>query len=601
MRKQKGFTPLEIIKANRRYKESKSLTGFTLIDVLVGTFLVLIVFLGIFSAYQLGLKVVGQNKNRVTATAIAIGELEKIRNLPYESIGIKNGILPVPDGILEATTTVTRNNIEYKIERQIKYIIDAADGIGGADLCDWDYKRAEIKTSWSGQFGGEVKLVTDVAPKNKVEEISACTAQPGGILSVEVANFSGMPVPSPLVEIINPATGEIVDSMQPFEGKQDFPLVPATYKVVVSKPGYNSSRTYGTNEVVTPENPHPIVLEGKLTEISFAGDSGIEKVSSLSVDTLSPWGTDYFSDSFSDTSKVSQFSDLEIGGGEAILAQTDGQYKDSGYLISTDITPANLIGWDEFSFNDLETTDTQIIYQILYFNSVIPDEDLVGNSDGFGTSPVNLSGLDIVTYPQLKVKANLSTSDTAVTPIFYDWQVSWVTSEATPIPNATFNLQGAKIIGTDADENSVYKYSREHNSESDGHIDISNLEWDNYTFSINPTTGLDLQNIDPFPQPVGLLPDANLLVKLYLDAENSLFVTVQDIETSEPIFLANVELSKLGYDETQGTNEQGQTYFIPLDVGVYTIDVSLDGYQTKSEGISVSGDESVIISLQRFE
>jgi type II secretory pathway component PulJ len=46
--------------------------GFTFIDVLVGIALMLIVFLGIFGAYQLGLKVVGQSKNKIMAMLLPI-------------------------------------------------------------------------------------------------------------------------------------------------------------------------------------------------------------------------------------------------------------------------------------------------------------------------------------------------------------------------------------------------------------------------------------------------------------------------------------------------------------------------------------------------
>ena len=63
-------------------QKSNVRNGFTLVEVLVGTFLILIVFLGIFGAYQLGLRVVGQSRNQIVATAIANQEIENIRNLP---------------------------------------------------------------------------------------------------------------------------------------------------------------------------------------------------------------------------------------------------------------------------------------------------------------------------------------------------------------------------------------------------------------------------------------------------------------------------------------------------------------------------------------
>lgn len=571
--------------------------GFTLIEVLVGTFLILIVFLGIFAAYQLGLKVVGQSKNRITATAIASGEIEKVRNLPYESIGIIGGF---PEGDLESIKTTTINNIEYIIETRVDYVVDSADGISAPeDECPNDYKRMEVKISWSGLSGGEVKLITDVSPENLAQEC----AETGGILLISVFDAYGMMVTSPLIEIKIPATGEVVKTATPIEGKHFFSLVPTTYKVVISKTNYSSERTYGVEEIATPEKPHLIVLEGELAESSFS----IDKVSSFSVDTLSPWGMDYFSDSFLDITKVSQRSDVIVAGGKVVLEDVAGVYKNSGYLISTPITPANLISWQEFSFNDFETAGTQILYQVLYFDGeswiLIPDFDLPGNSTGFETSPVDLSGLGISIYSQLELGANLSTIDTAVTPILYDWQVSWRTSEAVPIPNVSFNLQGEKIIGTDGDEQPVYKYSQDHVSGGDGHINISNLEWDNYTFSVDPATGLDLEDTGPSPQPIDLSPDTSLPVILYLEAQDSLLVTVQNIDTGEPIFSANVRLYNLGlgYDNTQYTNEDGETYFIPLETAVYTIEVGAPGYLDFSGTVSVLGDTTKIINLERIE
>lgn len=569
----------------------KNQKSFTLIEVLIGIALMLIVFLGIFGAYQLGLKVIGISRNKIIATAIANQEIEKIRNLSYESIGIQGGF---PDGILQSNITAIRNNVEFNIERRIDYVVDSTDGIASPeDECPNDYKKVEIKISWSGQSPGELKLSTDFAPKNLSQEC----AEAGGILSVSVFNAYGEMVDFPLIEVFNPSTGSLVDSYTPSDGKHDFPLAADTYKVVVSKTGYSSERTYGIEEITTPENPHPIVLNGQLTETSFS----IDKVSSFSVETLSPWGMDYFSDSFLDSNKISEFSDVVIGESEVKLATADGGYKDSGYLVSTVIEPATLINWQEFSFSDSEPAGTQILYRVFYFDGenwvLIPDADLPDNSAGFGASPVNLSGLDIITYSQLKIKANFSTTDPATSPVLYDWQVSWKSSEATLIANINFHLQGAKIIGKNGAEQPVYKYSQDHTSSSAGRIAISNLEWDSYTFSVNSATGLDLENINPSPQPIGLAPDVSLEVALYLESQNSLLIAVQDIDTTDPIFSAEVKLD----GKVQYTNEDGQTYFIPLEIATYNLEISAPGYSDSSSTVSVSGDEIKIINLQQLE
>ena len=571
--------------------------GFTFIDVIVGISLMLIVFLGIFGAFQLGLKVVGLSEAKITATALANQQIEMIRNLPYQSVGVIGGF---PAGVLEPVTTTIINNIEYTIETRVDFVIDPADGIAPPDDdCPNDYKKVEVRVSWPGRFAGEVKLVTDVAPQNLIQECEIL----GGILSVSVFDAYGTMVPFPLIEVKDPLTDEVLKTATPVEGQHYFALPSSTYKVVVSKPGYSLDRTYGLDEIANPEKPHPVVLEGQLTEISFS----IDRLSTFLVNTLSPWGISYFADSFDDETKISQSANITVSEGKVSLATTTAGYLSSGYLISIAISPTDLLSWEEFSFTDSEPPNTDLKYQIYYATNtdwlLIPDADLPGNSQGFDLSPIDLSGLDVNQYFSLKLRANFSTADPNFSPTLEDWRVSWITSQATPIPNVTFNLRGEKIIGTDAEENPVYKYSQDHISDSQGQITIPNLEWDNYTFSVDPATGLDLVDTNPSPQPINLLPDTTLEVNLYLEAENSLLVTVQDSETLEPIFAAEVRLfnALLGYDNTQYTDERGQTYFIPLEPGSYNLEITAPGYGDFTDTVLVLGDETIIVELTLAE
>jgi len=159
------------------------------------------------------------------------------------------------------------------------------------------------------------------------------------------------------------------------------------------------------------------------------------------------------------------------------------------------------------------------------------------------------------------------------------------------ISDVEFSLTGAKIIGIDGNENPVYKYSEDYITNELGQITISNLEWDSYTFFPD---SLDL--ISP-EQPVSLAPDINQDIRLILQAENSLLVTVQDIDTGEPIFSAEVGLDS----NTQYTDENGQTYFIPLEAFDYAIEIQAAGYTSYSGIVSVFGDTIKIINLQRIE
>lgn len=154
-------------------------------------------------------------------------------------------------------------------------------------------------------------------------------------------------------------------------------------------------------------------------------------------------------------------------------------------------------------------------------------------------------------------------------------------------------------MGEDADENSIFKYEQDHATEAPGSLTIDNMEWDNYTFAVDQeTTGLTIVETAPSPQPVSLDPNTTQEVALYLAAENSLLVNVQELGSATPIFSANVRLTKTGFDETQLSNEEGQALFIPLDAGTYTIEATAEGHDDFADTIFVAGNESTAIELQ---
>ncbi len=585
---------------SEKLEEKKpKMNSFTLIEVLIGIFLILIVFLGIFGAYQLGLKVVGLSERKITAIQIAQGEIEKIRNLPYQEIGIREASLPEARGNLERETIKILNGKEYKIERKVTFVVDSADGNFPQDPCDLDYKKVEIKVSWKGKFGGEVVLTTDISPKDKVEETASCREQPGGILRVQVFDAFGNLVSSPLIEIYQPSTGFLITSAIPTDGRHDFPLSASSYKVVVSKANYSTEKTYSQEEIALPEKPNPIVLEGMVTQVSFA----IDKLSSLLVQTLTPWGLDSFSDSFLDESKISEKENVLISEGKASLATSSEGYYPSGYLISKEISPLNLLQWQDFSFTDEEPQGTDLKYQILYASGtdwiLIPDDDLPGNSLGFDSSPVSLSNLSTTTYSKLKLKANFSTNSSSSTPFLHDWQISWKNSLATPISNCKFNLRGEKIIGKDLNENPVYKYNASFLTDFLGQIQIPNLEWDVYHFSNFQKDSQNLDFVTSTPShPLSLPPNTNLEMKIYLKSQNSLLLSVQDSETLLPIFSATTTLTSQSGQKIQYTNEKGQAIFLPLERGNYTILVEAVGYYSTSSSVFVSGHTTKTIKLE---
>ncbi len=567
--------------ADRNKKEK----GLTLIEVLVGTFLIVLVFLGIFGVYRTGIWVIGQSQNKITALSVANKEIEEIRNLPYSEVGVEGSF---PDGIIPAEKTYEINGREYNIKTRIDYVVDSADGVvEEEDECPNDYKKVQVEISWGGLFEGSASLITDIAPDNMAQEC----AETGGILFVSVFDAYAEMVSSPLVEIKDPDTGQVLKTAS--ESEHYFSLPPGSYRVVASKSGYSSSRSYGIDEVAIPEKPDPLVAEGGLSEISFA----IDELSSMTIETLSAWGIDYFTDSFSDQSEISESSNVDFSGGEISLQEQST----SGYLVSVSVSPADLLNWDKFSWDDLVTEQCEINYQVLYYDGenwlLVPDSDLPGNSEGF-ISSVDLSDLDVSLYPQIRLKGNFSTSESSISPLLYNWEVSWRNSEATVVSDVPLHSRGDKEIGKDSEENPVYKFEEDTTSGGSGSVTYDSLEWDLYSFSVGGDW--DLQSTEP-AQPVSLSPASTKNVTLYVQTQNSFLIEVQDEETEEPVFSAEARLYKEGYDKTQQTDQDGQTYFAPLDEGTYSLEVSAQDYSDYSGTVSVSGDENKIIYLERVE
>ena len=134
-------------------EHQKSELGFTLMEVLLSIFLMSIVFLGIFGAFQLIIKTTAQSKARMQAVYLANQRIEELKNLPYDQI--QTG---------EATTTI--NNVNYNIQTIIEEIDDCADDTiegldcngnpGTIDSAPNDYKKCTVKVFWQSFFGGEM-------------------------------------------------------------------------------------------------------------------------------------------------------------------------------------------------------------------------------------------------------------------------------------------------------------------------------------------------------------------------------------------------------------------------------------------------------------
>lgn len=591
--------------------KAKHNAGFSLVEALVSIFLISIVFLGIFGGFQLSVKISSHTKAKMQGVYLANQTLEEIRNIPYANIATNQ-------------TTNTINGIEYTLQTLVESFDDCADGtIEGLD-CDNqpviidtapdDYKKVKVIVTWVDNFGGEL-VISSYVSSSKME-----TGEDKGAIRINLVNSSGQPVAISSGDQLAPCSSDSINIIndnyfynQCFgadDGSRllivDESISPDDYKLTINKEGYSKEETfasgdiYGGVEISVPDRKNPTINEGELYPITFITD----ETSDLSIVTALPWNGDDFFDTFLNSSNILTINNLTVSDGAVGLSEISPIFYNSlGYLESVEIIPGVMTEWYELRFNDQEDIDTGINYQVYSEAGIIPDVDLPGNSSGFDSSPIDISSLNIVTYPKIKIRGNFSTSDTSKTPLLYDWQALWKNGSAIALSGVNFDVRGSTTVGIDSAEDPIYKYSDNLTTNGSGILNFTDLDTDNYYFSGFSRYGnpLDL-DIGLSPMPLTLLAGESANTTLYIEAENSLLAKVYDSETLLPLFGSELNLTKTGYDETLTTNELGEAVFVPLDTGSgYNLNIQLPDYYEQDIAVTISGDNLQNIYLERYE
>lgn len=572
--------------------------GVTLIDTIVGTALMLVIFMGIAAAFQLSVDVVSNNKARGSAIALAGERVEYMRSLAYASIGTSGGI---PAGSIAQSESVVLNGVTFTRRTVVEYADDAKDGTGASDSnsITSDYKVGKVDVAWTSRNGTRhITLVSRFEPPAGME--IACTP-PCGTLTVNVFNAASLALSGASVSIVNAGTSPAinVNTFTNASGTASFIGAPASsgYQIVVTKSGYSTAQTYSVTSQNTDPNPgHLTVSNNQTTSGTFV----IDIVSTMLINTYS-LATNTWTDSFSDESKLGPATtNIEVSGNRARFAGNQ-PWTEPADLYSQTITPVALSRWGVFSWNHTEPSETVITYHVYYPNggtlSLLPDSILAGNSAGYTTgTSLDLSGVPANTYPSLVLQAHLlALNPSAPSPSIEDWSLTYQSGQGIVIP---FTMRGAKTIGS-GPSGAVYKYDNLLTTNSSGILTIPNLEWDTYSLSVAASTGYDIAS-SCTPQPIVVAPNTSVAVQLYLSVHtaNSLLI---DVKNSAGITLAgaSVRLTKGGsYDETIATDTCGQAFFDGLTNGNYSVSVSLSGYATSTaSGIDATGTSRFSVTL----
>ena len=259
---------------------NKSARGLTLIETLIASSLLFILFAGVFIVLQMMLKTVGEARIKLVASSLAQERLEIAKNLPYSDVGTVAGI---PAGSLLQNETVSVNGQNFEIATSVVYIDDSFDDLSPVDLISTDYKRVRISVDWDGVFEPKDPLIllTDIAP------LGLESGENAGTLSIQVFDALGQPIANADVSIeadsVSPPVD--IDTLTDNDGRIILPGAPICiecYEIEVSRSSYSTDRTYSSSEVANPAKPHLSILEGELSHVSFA----IDRLSSLTVQAV---------------------------------------------------------------------------------------------------------------------------------------------------------------------------------------------------------------------------------------------------------------------------------------------------------------------------
>jgi type II secretory pathway pseudopilin PulG len=574
-------------------RADKHIKGITFIGTIIGISIMTILFVAMFSTFNAMLHFAKRNQFRSNAIMLANEHIEKIRAMPFDSVGTVGGL---PSGQIPQNESIVFDGHTYNKRTFIQYVDDPADGLGASDSLTADYKRIKVEMSYD--YNGATQsfsIVTTVAPKSQESLTGA------GVLRINVTDALNNPIWMASVHVVNNtvATSVNITTFTNASGTVSFPGAWAGggYEVYVSKSGYSSAQTYTSSSTNPNPSPSPYnVAENGTTEVFFK----IDKLSNIHLVTQSQGEYGRLFDSFADTSKLSSLTNTQVSTGALILSGSVGTYSLSGSATSTPVSPTSLDSWLLLSFDDDVPANTTAVYQIEYDTGggvfqLVPDSDLPLNSAGFTSSPVALYNLSTTTYTTLRITTKLNTTDTNVTPKINDYSLSYKKQPAR-IANINFDIHGNKIMGTNTSGDPIYKYDKSFQTSATGVWDSGDIEWDTYALTMNSAAYTVAKECPVLP--IVLEPDTDFeqVITLETPSTNSLEINVAD-SLGNQIEHAEVNITYGAIDETDSTGPCGNVYFPSLAAGTYSVHVQAYGFSSTTKNVTVSGNTTDTVTL----
>lgn len=572
-------------------------SGFTIIEVLIALAIFLIIGYYTYSTAGGLYEIVAKNQWRADAIAAVENEIELVRNLSYDDVGVSGGY---PIGKLLSQKTISIGGTNFVISTTVRNIDDPFDGAAGGnpnDTAPADYKLVEFSVGCPSCANfAPFKMTTTAAPKNLE------TATKNGSLFINVFNANGQPVPQANISVVNNALNPTISISDQTNNDGilqlvDIPTSTEAYEITVTKSGYSSDKTYPFG---APSNPNPLkvhatVISQQVTSVSFA----IDKVSSISFKTrdkmcLGAGNVDYL-----------------LEGGKLIGADPNVlKYSASSTTNSSGQKTISNLEWDNYNFSNLDG-----IYDIAGYSpsmAIILNPNVststfwlmeTKNPKAFLVTVKNSSS-SLIDNASVKLEKS-GFSQTFYTGKKFFSQTDWSSSQYNSRSNGIDSESSAGKITLLA-TNGKYSTSTEEwlisNTFDLGTSDTNfyNLKWQ--PTSQPPQTGsnsLKFQiatNDDNatwnFIGPDGTAGSyySTSDIQLYSSHNNDRYLRYKAfLKTDDENFTPSLEDIEIEFSSECVPN--GQVFFDNLTAGTYTLTITKSGYQTfVDSNVSISND-----------
>jgi prepilin-type N-terminal cleavage/methylation domain-containing protein len=257
--------------------------GFSLLESIISLAIFLILAIGVYGGLQFTFKILYQSRMRLIESALLNEEVETLRNMPYEQVGIVNGS---PPGVLGRTVTTTKSGLDFTLTRVIRNVDDPYDGlIGGTpgDTVPADYKFVDLEiVCTSCRQTVPVRLTTTIAPRYLEGDPTK------GALFIRVFDANAVPVQGAAVHIAAPTVTPPVDFTDTTNNQGTLQLLDLAagvqaYNITVTKDGYTTETTrQADDDIPNPVKPPASVISQNVTSASFS----IDRISSMDISTL---------------------------------------------------------------------------------------------------------------------------------------------------------------------------------------------------------------------------------------------------------------------------------------------------------------------------